>query len=492
MSSPFDKISQGVEKFSDFDARGVGMTATRDGVTYKMLEVPTPAWIPDSFLRSLKRNLYYNMVNSGSFRGFKSIEQSNGGKCLNFYKESNSGLISNMVSTAVKSIVSTAANQVMSVASKVDSVVNGVSSLFGSSDGGNKSLLRAIRETANEPFLAAQPYLRIDGIHLAEDVKDNWTVIAAALKGIGSAWQSIINGNSMKDVLEKWNKEIINTLKGWQILPKDVNGDLLEVLSKTLTQPEYRMHNFSEAQMLHSVQGVYTLTCKLPLFGNNVGMLNSNTGQFETGWGTAGANVPGGGTDINAILGYFQNNQFHAVWNNPITWNPSSVGRDGGRAVYYAFNIYNDTLEHVLTNLAFIWSFGATTMPVTDYLLLRPPYLYDIEVPGGFRYKYCKCGFRVTPQGRMRRLTSIQQNGVYGNGDEICNLFKSIYGITVNPTAISHVPDYYKVEIEFTPLVPNLWNFIDSYLHDGASDPKVGNTLRGMVAHAVANFNPSA
>jgi hypothetical protein len=145
----------------------------------------------------------------------------------------------------------------------------------------------------------------------------------------------------------------------------------------------------------------------------------------------------------------------------------------------------------MLTNLAFIWSFGATTQAVTDYIMFRPPYLYDIEVPGGVRYKYCTCGFQVTAMGKLRRVTSLQQNGSNANGDTLCKLFKSICGIDVNPNAISHVPDYYKVDIVFRSLLPNMWNFIDSFLHDGNTVPSTGKELRHMLAKLVENFNAS-
>jgi hypothetical protein len=490
MADYFQQVGVGISNYADFDARGVGMTAEENGVSYKMIEVPTPAWFPDSFLRSLKRNLYFNMINNGSYYGYESIDDSNSGKCLDFYKENSSGgIVGNLINTAVKSVVSTAANQVMSITSKVDSVINGVSSLFGGNEGNNKDLYAMISETARNPFLASQPYLKINGIHVAENVRDTYKTISDALKGLGNAWSAIGKKNDMESVLDSWNTNIVNALKSMQILPKDASGgNLYQILATTLVQPEYRMHNFSEAQLLAGISGFYTLTCKLPFFGNNAPILKSSgASAFKVGWGLNGATE-----DSNALISLARNIGFGGtVWNNPIEWSPDKVGDDGFAPLNYSFNIYNDTLEHMLTNLAFIWSFGATTQAVTDYVMFRPPYLYDIEIPGGVRYKYCTCGFQVTAQGKLRRVTSLQQCGTNANGDTLCSLFKSICGIDINPNAISHVPDYYKVDLVFRPLLPNMWNFIDSFLHDGNTVPSTGKELRHMLAKLVANFNAS-
>ena len=491
MSDFFEQVSIGIHNYSDFDARGVGMTATNKGSLYKMIEVPTPAWFPDSFLRTIKRNLYFNMINSGSYYGYESISDSNNGKCLDFYKDSSSGgILGNLVNTAVKSVVSTAANQVMSLTSKVDSVINGVSTLFGGKEGDNKSLYEMISETARNPFLSSQPYLKINGIHLAENVRDTYNTISDALKGLGNAWASVKDKKEpLQSVIDDWNKKIVNALKTLQVIPQDAKGgDLYKLLATTLVQPEYRMHNFSEAQLLAGISGFYTLTCKLPFFGNDAPILKSSgTSAFKVGWGlNAGT---GNSSDLinfarNTVLG-------NVVWNDRIEWIPEHIGDDGFYPIKYSFDIYNDTLEHMLTNLAFIWSFGATTQAVTDYVCFRPPYLYDIEIPGGVRYKYCTCGFQVTAQGKLRRVTSLQQNGSNANGDTLCKLFKSICGIDINPNAISHVPDYYKVDILFKSLLPNMWNFIDSFLHDGNTVPSTGKELRRMISKLMANFNAS-
>ena len=384
MSDVFHKIGVGIKKYADFDARGVGMTASDNGALYKMIEVPTPAWIPDSFLRSLKRNLYFNMINNGSFYGFESISKSNSGKTLDFYKDSSSGnIVGNLVTTAVKSVVSTAANQVLSVTSKVDSVINGVSSLFGSESSNNQSLFEKVHEVSNNPFLASQPYLKIYGIHIAEDVRDVYNAISRAVTGVGNIWSSIEKGNSLSQFLDEWNQKIVKLLKNTGILKNDISGDnLYEILANTLSRPEYRMHNFSEAQLLAGISGFYTLTCKLPFFGNDQPIIKSSGADaFSVGWGFNSEND-------NAMIGFMRNIGFnHTVWNNRIEWDPGKIGADAFEPIRYRFNIYNDTLEHVLTNLAFIWSFGATTQSVTDYISFRPPYLYDIEVPGGVRYK---------------------------------------------------------------------------------------------------------
>lgn len=513
----FKSLQAGIRTFSDFDSRGIGMLATADGGgKYEMIGVPTPAWIPDSFLRSMKRNLYYKMVNCGSYYGFSDIKGSNGEKGmsstsnansrhvditsskglnmqqgLDFYQEGSQNPLESLGQSVLSSIVSTAANQVMSITSKVDSVVSGVSSLFTKET--KQSAYEQMTTMSRDPFLASQPYVDIKGIHLAEGVRDTWYVISTALKGLGNAWSALFAEKPPVDlnvVWKEWNNELLDALKKLQILPPGAasGGDLWQVLASTLVKPEYRMHNFAEAQLLSSVSGFYTLTCKMPYFGhgnNRAAILKSSgAGAFQTGWGlskTSGA---------ESMLQLFRDTGINVVWNDPIRWFPNRISNDAFAPLNCSFHIYNDTLEHVFTNLAFIWSFGATTQSVTDYIMLRPPYLYDIEIPGGMRYKYCKCDFQVTAGGKMRKLTSNNTDPRNPNPNDlaICKMFKAISGIDVNPKALEYVPDYYTVECIFEPLLPNTWNFIDSYLRNSETKSTTGTELRHMLAKAVKSF----
>lgn len=491
LDKAFGKIDSGIAKYADFDPRGVGMKVNgENGTLLMMVEVPTPAWIPDSFFRSMKRNSYFNMINNASFYGKTSIGHANTHESLDFYKESSSGVIGNLINSAIKSVVSTAANQVMSITSKVDSVINGVSSLFGSS-GGSKSLFAMIQDTAQNPFIASQPYLKINGIHIANEVRDVWLTIRSTVKTFSKAWDKIVSmfkgETTLESEFEKFCESLKDALKSMGVIPKDVNGDLVSILAKTLSTPEYRMHNFAESQLLSGVSGYYTLTCKLPYFGNRQPIINSSgTAAFKTGWGENGVTP-----EENSIIGIMRDIGIGATWNKPIGFSPERVGNDAFFPVDYSFCIYNDTLEHVLTNLSFIWTFGATTQAVTDYMNISPPYLYDIEVPGGVRYKFCTCNFSVIPMGKMRKLTTIKQIGASANGDVICGMLKDLCGMDVNPASIEYVPDYYKVNVRFCTLLPNTWNFIDSYLHDKERVPVNGERLMHMLARVVYNFSES-
>jgi hypothetical protein len=224
----------------------------------------------------------------------------------------------------------------------------------------------------------------------------------------------------------------------------------------------------------------------LPFFGNNDKPILKSSGAnaFKTGYGRNAEN-----SENNDIIKIISKVSSHVVWNNAITWDPGNIGEDAYNPVNYSFNIYNDTLEHAMTNLAFIWSFGSTTQSVTDLVMLRPPYVYDIEIPGGVRFKYCTCGFEVRPGGKTRKFTSIKQDGMTKNDDEVCKVFKELYGVDVNPVAFSHVPDYYTVSITFRSLLPNTWNFVDSFLHHGDTAPQNGVELRHMLAKFTAGFS---
>ena len=486
-SNAISELSNGINQYADYDARGVGMRTVEDpstGVPFHFINVPTPAWFPDSFLRSLKRNLYFNMVNNASYFGTQAAD-ANTGIALDFYKENSGGILSNLVTTAVKSVVNVARNQVMSVSSKVDSVVNGIASLSGGSSGA-VDLESMIHETSLNPFLAAQPYVKVYGIHLAENVRDAWNAVATVSKVIANTFLDLVKDKNFTRTLDtyvdKWKKASTQALKDLGVLGKDSGDDIGAELQKMLTNGDRRMHNFAEAQMLTSISGYYTMTCKLPFFGSSSPMIQSSgINAFRTGWN---------GGSKNGLVDMARS-YTNVVFSNNIKWMPENMADDQILPLTYGFNIYNDTLEHVLINLAFIWSFGATTQAVTDIITVRPPYLYDIEIPGGLRYKYCICGFKVTPEGKMRRISSVTPSGGSSIA-EINDLFRNVFGFMVNPDALTHVPDYYKVEFSFRPLLPNLWNFVDSYLHDASSRPKTGQQLNHMLAKMVRNFNENA
>lgn len=498
-------ISRGIETFADFDVRGVGMLAQAPLRTendkkivmpMRFIEVPTPAWYPDSFLRAMKHDLYFNMVNYSSFYGEKLSNSREGGAVLDFYKDSSSGnFLENLATSALKSIVTTAANQVMSITGKIDSVKNGVTSFlnsFGSKGSAEGSMLSDMTTMATDPFLAAQPYIKINGIHLAENIRDAYTVIRSIGNIMSVAFSNLSSSEKkieFKDILDTaWDsfKNALSFLGISQEKGKEMNKDtnFLKMIQDYLSNGDRRMHNFSEAQMLSSISGYYTMTCKLPFFGNASPSFQS-CGEDSIGY-DMGSDFGAEETGLMALA----NKYISFAWYKPIEWHQNTVFKSTMTPINYSFNIFNDTIEHALLNLAFIFSFGATTQAVTDICTVRPPYLYDVVVPGGLRFKYCKCRFKVYPQGKMRKIMDL--GGKDGkSGTFLKEIFKSVFGFNINPEAIAYVPDYYKITMVFQSALPNLWNFVDSYLHDERTVPVTGEAIRHLLASTVQNFADS-
>ena len=487
--SMFADVTNAINAVADYDPRGIGIFVEDNKLTLRLLEVPTPAWFPDSFIRSMKHNLYLKMVNEGAYRGVKSIDEANEEhKRLDFYNEPSGNMLENMFTGAVKNIVSVAANQVMSVTNKVDSMVNGISSMFSKNGAETQSLFSKMSASAREPFLASQPYLKLNGIHLAPALRDKWNVLYGATKATTEAFKNVTDlmSNEGKDAFEKYNKALMKTLRDQKIMPPDIKASTVsEAIQTTLTKPEWRLHGFSELQLLNGISGMYTMTCKLPYFGNEQPFLHSSGEHaFKTGWGANGESKQNNSMFMlfNRLTG------MEPVWNKAVDWQPGLLGTEFC-PVHYSFNIYNDTLEHVLINLAFLWSFSATTQAVTDMMMLQPPYLYDVEIPGGMRYKYCMCGFSAKACGKLRKLSSVVYDTEGGSSDKIAELFNKVFGLSINPSAFEYVPDYYQVSFSFKSLLPNTWNFIDSYLHDAKSIPHTGDRLEYMLSQAVTNFS---
>lgn len=504
-------LASGLHTFSDYDVRGIGMDVSvaplKDSpnivVPMKFIEIPTPAWFPDSFLRSRKRNLYFNMVNSAAYYGssYKDANNERGGKFLDFYKDtSTENVLIGLAKSALNSIVSTAANQVMSVANKVDSVRNGVRSLFGGGSSGPKSELMAnMRSEARDPFLNSQPYIKLYGIHLAENIRDAYNAVHSVGKALSTTFSSILDtGNvgmmqNLKDLFKGMNEGFVKALKDLGFVSnaeaKKSDDNLTNMISEFLTNADRRMHNFSEAQMLSSISGNYTLTGRIPFFNNAAPMFTSSgENSFDREFSRR---TEGLGDDVNLIkmVERFTN----VAWFRPLTWAPNKIFNSSMTPVNYSFNIFNDTIEHALLNLAFIFSFGATTQAVTDICTIRPPYLFDVEIPGGLMFKYCLCTFKVYPQGKLRRINPVNIDGknVFDEGDGtfLREIMKEVYGLNINPRAITFIPDYYKVTLQFKSVLPNLWNFIHSYLFDANSAPVIGAPIQHLLTKALKSFS---
>lgn len=486
------EYSNEVLEFFDADSRNIGFRGQPKNTadhTLNYTVIPTPSWYPDSFLRSLKRNSYMKLLNAAAITSIKPIKRSdaNDGKSLMFYNDNECGLISGLINNAVSTIKSSVMGQITSITSKVDSVA----SMLSSNDS-NTTMLSDISDVISDPFISNQPMVIVYGIHTTEAVRDT----IASLKKLIEGLYNTVSSENIFDTIRSWfgksnNKNFLQAIQS-QISGYAANkiADFIgakgceklqptEFVKKLFTDRNLRLHGIAEALLRYTVSGSYTMKCKLPyvIDDNNKSCIMSSFGEScWSGWYPTNKNFFNNGVN-NGFSTLQSYTGLNLVWSTPLDWKlspNSNIVRKRYSVCSLNFTIFNDTLEHLAINLAFIWMFGATTKATTDTVLIRPPYLYTVEIPGGFRYKYCICKLEITPIGPMRRLSNFSGS----TKNTITTLFTNMFGFEVNPKAIEYVPDAYEVQIKFESVLPDIWNFIDSYLRDTNRDkPEIGEKL---------------
>lgn len=439
------------------DSRGIG---TDKDLTSEFI-VPTPAWFPDSLIRSLDKSLYTKMLNSSAYMSPDEIEK--GGLVLDFYNDSGAGFLASMWNSAVNSIVSVAANQIASITSKVDSAINTVGGMIDSVFGDKKTISYSdlIAANNNKLFLTEQPYVVIKGIHVQEYGSQRITLLQKAIPLVKSAFDSLFNDSTSKQS-KSFDKTITDTLASINGVIKKFIGEYYLTDEKnisdkswsdiitTMGKSQYRLHGLAETFLSSIAIGHYSMMCKLPYIGSSSAMIQSSG---EHGWNSPVTNNASGiiGGVLNAIGGL---TGMEIGWSEPLSWTSANMSQFTPLRANFA--IFNDTFEHFITNYAFIIEFMATTKAVTDTIFIRSPYLYDVEIPGGLRYNLCSCTASISPIGKMRKLSY--------NESHIKSVMSDVFNITLNPASVQYIPDAYNVSLEFKSILPDLWNFADGYI----------------------------
>ena len=491
LSKPVKLVLEKTAEYLEGDSRSLGYLDSTTKARY--INIPTPAWYPESFLRSLKSSFYLKMINNTKYR---NGEDDNPNKTkLEFYNTNNKsdGSFTGMLKSAVKSLVSVGVNQVRSITSKIDGAISGINTLInGNSSSSSGSAYESIAANQKIPFLAAQPYLEIRGIHVMESLKAGSDILNGTLSCIDSSLNALTDlltgdvdfGTLFSDTNEKLKKAFIDTFldksQRMTITGKDRETSWTSIIGSIFDE-KYRMHSVAEKLIQQSVAGRYTMMCKVPLIYNDAVVIQS-TGSEGFKRGAIGYQLKGSSGDgKNAAQKLLADvtQDLNVGLSEMIKWIYDVNGASYTMTpVKTKFTIYNDTFEHFLTNYTFIIGFMATTKAVTDGFLVRAPYLYDIIIPGGMRYMLCTCNASIKNVGNIRMLSA--------NTDSIAKQFNEGLGVPLNCDAIRYIPDAYEVSLEFKSVLPDLWNFIDSYINMNTKSndkrPHIGQEISSTLA----------
>ena len=450
-------------------------------------DIQDPAWYPDSFIRSKMKNLYNNMLNTARFAltysKFK-VEQpltdegqigavtgisdedankvENSNKALDFYFSPDKGMVGNIVSSICKSVVSYAYSQVsgiIGVAEQGFSLLNNLQN-----DQNNSSTQKDVTYTPETLFLSTQPMIDVQGIMTDERLIKQLEVANAAvsyLRGIFEAHalssQTLSNFiNSLKADTEQFFREIV--LK--YLLPADEyanskNKPLTEIFSSLSTRPDFRLHGLAEKIFMTMIYGNYKAHFRIPMSQKDVSFGIAN-GQM--GWQGSDSNLIDAGNELSAIGQGLSEINIPNVFMRK-KWVQTSV-IESGRTFSCSFYLFNDTLEHFMLNFNYIIHILALCSPITDTSFVRPPYLFNIKIPGGLRYLLCSCTCNIRNIGKIRKL---------GSREYVANIMKHIteqfaWIEDLASDELTYCPDGYQVTLEFKSLIPPTWNFDQAYL----------------------------
>lgn len=456
---PEDVGKNGV--FEAFYTGGLYERDTYDSGKPQIHVLPTPAWVPESYIRSQKKNFYLSMFNP------KAVFGQGNSTPLEFYKEESSSFPMGMLKNIGKSALTLVANQVGAMANTAQGVVNSVKGLLG---------IEEEESPANDPFLENQPYVNVYGINMSPDIKTHIEIIKQAFNLI----KDIMNTESgFKDLIDRLGKGVMGAIK---VILKDQPGaakinDLSSLWAHISKKPN-REHSILEMMLTHSFQGSYLQFVRIP-YQRPAVSFQSCKGQWSGGFG-----------DSSDFINKFVGSAYVMGSVEKINWSPQNLTMQ--TPITIDFNMHNDTLEHLATNFYFMLGFLAGAKATTDMIFMRSPYLYDIEVPGGGRYRLCTCDCTFTPVGRMRRLgysmvEAFAKLSPWG-GKKLEHI-----GQKYEPHNGFFFPDSWKVNMQFKSVLPDTWNFLSSYYFNGSEqEPALGATVRNLLGEAVKGFAEAA
>jgi hypothetical protein len=149
-------------------------------------------------------------------------------------------------------------------------------------------------------------------------------------------------------------------------------------------------------------------------------------------------------------------------------------------STFHLFN-YNDTA--IKANMKFIHSFISGAWWTQIGIIQTSSNLYDVEVPGRFRYLFCSADVKIEQVGKIRRLPTKIINDLrstiskspqgYESGAIVDRRSYRNKGYNLNEAYISMVPDTYRVTVTYKSLLPNNLNTYLAYAitdHDNAVD----------------------
>jgi len=292
------------------------------------------------------------------------------------------------------------------------------------------------------------------------------------LKKIFKMAESVFSSDNMGGVLkqvfsEKGMKDILKDVLGGEY--KEWNDEL-----KIMTIPSFFYRNM--------IAGYFTAQYEVPFFDKS----EYHKPDGANGWQSTSLKSRMFGS-LADVIGEMSNS--FDIASKP-KWTIESGGSSYSE-ITCEFYLHNYNSNALAKNFKFLHTLIPGNMWFQNALLQHSSSLYDIEIPGRFKFYLCKASINTEFIGKVRMPSQTAVNKIVrlSNGG-------------LNISAIQTVPDAYKVTISFTPIIPyNLNTYLNYMLTEynekysttiGSARKDVSGTLLDATAKSIENANKSA
>lgn len=389
---------------------------------------------------------------------------------IDFAKNSNSsakGLKNQVISTVgdtyknVKDTVTTASNQIKD---SVNNLINGPKK-----DPLGPEYHEYVNRLNFTNYLKSFPYAKIYEFK----PRDNLGVTINALTAAFKAIDSITEGNGkFSDIMKDIKDGVTNFLKE--------NFDIDFNNMDALADPSMRISGIPNRMYKQLISGYFTGYYEVPILDYN-GFLNS---QGVDGWESQSFMERFFTSNGAGLVKDFMGNNIGSGFD--IATRPKWSVDGGGKGfpqITLEMVLFNDNIKAVFNNLAFIHSYVGGNLWYQDTIIQKCSSLYDVEVPGRFRYYFCKGNIQVDYIGKVRQIADMSSATSSKNNIllKFFNEQKNSDTNSFNLDVLNNIPDAYRLTFTFESLIPNNFNSYIAYVNQNDKDSvNVGKNVESM------------
>lgn len=398
------------------------------------------------------------------------------------FAKQNNNSSPGFIGTIITNATETVNNAKDTVVDSVNQITNSVDNLLN----GPKPdpLANGHRDDVNKlnfsNYLKTFPYAKVYEFK----PRDTLGLTVNALITMFKAIDSIIDTNgNMTDIL----KDMLDGVTTF--LNKEFKIDIKN--PKTFSDANMRIDGIPNAIYKNLISGYFTGYYEIPVLDYN-GFLNVDGAK---GWESQSIMQRFFTDSIASTVKGFMDDKIGSGFD--IATRPKwsiNGGGEGFPSITLELYLFNDTISALFDNLAFIHSYVGGNFWYQDTLIQKCSSLYDVEIPGRFRYYFCTSTIAVEYVGKVRQVVDIKQTDATNN--IFLRWFNNLAGnnnSSPNLDVLNNVPDAYKVTITYQSLIPNNYNSYMSYITQNKNDQvSVGQTITSFYEKLAESVNAAA